>query len=72
MTKMPQATKFTSLQLELLKIYSYSPTEEELLDVKDMLAKYFLRKAITKIGAIEEQRGTTNEDLDRLLEDENQ
>jgi hypothetical protein len=72
MTKMPQATKFTSLQLELLKIYSYSPTEEELLDVKDMLAKYFLRKAIAKIGEIEKQRGTTNEDLDRLLEDENQ
>ena len=71
MTRVLNPTKFTPLQLELLKFYSMSPTEEEVLEVKDMLAKLFLRKAIKSIGEIEEARGATDEDLDKLLEDEN-
>jgi septation ring formation regulator EzrA len=72
MTRVLNPTKFTPLQLELLKFYSMSPTEEEVIEVKDMLAKFFLRKAIKSIGEIEEALGTTDEDLDKLLEDENQ
>jgi hypothetical protein len=31
----------TPLQLELLKIYSFKPTEEELQQIKELLAKFF-------------------------------
>ncbi len=72
MTRALNPTKFTPLQLELLKLYSVNPTEEELIEIKDLLAKFFLQKAIKSIGEIEAARGTTNEDLDKLLEDENQ
>ncbi len=72
MTKMPQATKFTSLQLELLKIYSYSPTEEELLDIKDILAKYFSDKLLEKTSKWAIENNITDDDLDKWLEDENQ
>ena len=72
MTRVLNPTKFTPLQLELLKFYSMSPTEEEVLEVKDMLAKLFLRKAIKSIGEIEEAKGTTDESLSKLVEDENQ
>ncbi len=72
MTRVLNPTKFTPLQLELLKFYSMSPTEEEVLEVKDMLAKLFLIKAIKSIGEIEEAKGTTDESLSKLLEGENQ
>ena len=71
MTRLLEPTKFTSLQLELLRLYAVNPSEQELLEVKDMLAKYFMRKAISQIADIEAQRGTSNEDLDKwLAEDE--
>lgn len=71
MTRLLEPTKFTSLQLKLLRLYAVNPSEQELLEVKDMLAKYFMRKAINQIADIEAQRGTTNEDLDKwLAEDE--
>ena len=65
MTRLLEPTKFTSLQLELLRLHAVNPSEQELLEVKDMLAKYFMRKAISQIADIEAQRGTTNEDLDK-------
>ena len=46
MTRQLEPTKFTSLQLELLRLYAMNPAENELLEIKDMLAKYFMRKAI--------------------------
>ena len=71
MARLLEPTKFTSLQLELLRLYAVNPSEQELLEVKDMLAKYFMRKAINQIADIEAQRGTSNEDLDKwLAEDE--
>ena len=72
MTRLLEPTKFTSLQLELLRLYAINPSEQELLEVKDMLAKYFMRKAINQIADIEAQRGTTDEDLDNWLADEKQ
>ena len=72
MTRLLEPTKFTSLQLELLRLYAVNPSEQELLEVKDMLAKYFMRKAINQIADIETQRGTTDEDLDNWLADEKQ
>ena len=72
MTRLLEPTKFTPLQLELLRLYAVNPSEQELLEVKDMLAKYFMRKAINQIADIETQRGTTDEDLDNWLADEKQ
>ena len=72
MTRQLEPTKFTSLQLELLRLYAMNPAENELLEIKDMLAKYFMRKAINQIAEIEEKRSTTDEDLDKWLADENQ
>ncbi len=72
MTRVLEPTKFTSLQLELLRLFAVNPSEFELLEVKDMLAKYFMRKAINEIAEIEAKRGTTDEDLDKWLVDEKQ
>ena len=72
MSRVLEPTKFTSLQLELLNLYAVNPAEHDLLEIKNILAKYFMRKAINQIADIEAQRGTTNEDLDKWLNDDNQ
>ncbi len=72
MTRLLEPTKFTILQLELLRLFAVNPAEKDLVEIKDMLAKYFMRKAINQIAQIEAKRGTTDEDLDKWLADENQ
>ena len=36
----------TNVQIELLKVFSYDLDNEELLDLKDVLAKFFAQRAI--------------------------
>lgn len=50
-----------NLQLELLKIYGTGVSDEDLLTIKRMLAKYFMEKAINRADEIWEERGYTNE-----------
>lgn len=50
-----------NLQLELLKIYGTGVSDEDLLAIKRMLAKYFMEKAINRADEIWEERGYTNE-----------
>lgn len=66
------ATKFSSLQLELLKIFSFHPTEQELLQVKAMLARFFAERFAERVGQAADTKGITDEDLDRWLNEENQ
>ena len=49
--------KISNIQLELLKVYSTGIPDEELIDLKDILATYFLDKAQKeiKIFSIENQ-----------------
>jgi hypothetical protein len=72
MTKLPVPSKLTSLQLELLKIYTYSPSEEELLEIKEMLANYFSNKLVRNMAQWADTNKITDDDLDKWLEDENQ
>ncbi|MEM1324241.1 MAG: hypothetical protein AAGG75_28540 [Bacteroidota bacterium] len=51
------AQQLTNLQLELLKLFSYELSEEQLSDIKNLLARYFADKA--------------TEEMDRLWEENN-
>jgi hypothetical protein len=64
--------KLSSLQLELLKIYSFDPTEEELLKVKDILAQFFAYRFVEKVETAAQERGITDETLDEWLEEDGQ
>ena len=72
MTRALNPTKFTPLQLELLKLYSVNPTEEEILEVKRFLAKMFWKKLTSSVEIAAQEQGLTNEELDKWLDDENQ
>lgn len=55
------------LQLELLKLYAFNPSERELLDVKRMLADYFGDRLVRKVDERIDQLGITDEDLENWL-----
>lgn len=58
---------FSNIQLELLKLYSTDVKENELLDIKNYLAKYFAEKAITEADAIWDAKDLDNDTMDKFL-----
>jgi hypothetical protein len=53
--------KLSNLQLELLKLYAMNVSDEELRDIKRMLAKYFMERTIEEANKVWDERGYTNE-----------
>lgn len=64
--------KLSALQLELLKIYSFNPTEEELLELKNILARFFAHRFAEKAGAVAKARNISDKDMDKWLEEDGQ
>jgi hypothetical protein len=62
-----QSQKLNALQLELLNIYSFQPKEEDLLAIKQLLARYFSGKLQDNIKKAIKEKNITEEDLDRWL-----
>jgi hypothetical protein len=60
----------SSLQLELLKMYAFSPSEDDLLNVKQLLARYFADKLVNKIDHAIEEKGISEQDLEQWLNGE--
>ena len=66
----PAASKLTSLQLELLKVYSFNPSQEELQQIKDMLARFFAYRFAAKVSELAEIKGISDVTLDQWLEED--
>jgi hypothetical protein len=64
--------KLTALQLELLKIYSFEPSEAELIELKNLLAKFFAHRFTEKAADAAKARNITDADLDKWLEEDGQ
>ena len=69
---METADQLTSLQLELLKVYAFEPTEEELLQVKALLGRFFAGRLTVRVDHAVKEKGITEDDLDHWLNDEDQ
>ena len=61
------AKKLSELQLELLKVYSFNPSNEDLVNIKTMLAKYFANKLTTNVQKAMGENNITNDDLENWL-----
>ena len=64
---MSTARPLSNLQLELLKLYSSTVSEADLLHIKHYLATYFTLKAIGEADKLWDQKGYTNDTLNRWL-----
>ena len=58
------SNRLTNLQLELIKLFSYNLSERQLLEVKDMLSKYFAQKATEEMDKLWEDEGLTNDSME--------
>lgn len=69
-----QATdsKLTNLQHELLKLFSVEIDEQELIEIKDVLAQYFAKRVTKEADRIWDERGYTDETINKLLHDKHQ
>jgi hypothetical protein len=64
--------RFSPLQLELLKIYSFTPSEEELLQIKQLLATFFAQRFSNLVNQAIATQGITEQDLDTWLNTDEQ
>lgn len=57
----------TNLQLEILKLYSTDVSEEELDELKKLLAENYARKAINEANKIFSEKKLSDSDMERWL-----
>jgi hypothetical protein len=60
----------SNVQLELLKLYATDLSEEDMLELKDMLADFYAKKSIQLANQVWEEKGLTNEDMDSWLNED--
>jgi len=54
---LPQSAPLSNLQMELLKLYANGITEEELLDIRRILARYFMDRAVQGATQVWDEKG---------------
>lgn len=55
----------TNLQIELMKLFSYNLEEQQLIEIKELLAKYFAEKASVEMDKLWDKRRWTNKTMDK-------
>ena len=59
--------KLSNLQLEILKLYWFKLDDNQLIDIKKILAKYFTEKATKEFDKLWEENSWSNETMDEWL-----
>ncbi|MFN7118845.1 MAG: hypothetical protein ACK4TA_18745 [Saprospiraceae bacterium] len=63
----PLQLPLSNVQIELLKLYSTNLSEEELEELKLLLARFFAAKSIQLANEVWDEKSLTDEDMDRWL-----
>lgn len=71
MAEKEQSYKLSNLQLELLKIFSRNISDDQLLEIKGILSRYFADKASDEFEQLAEQRGWTAETYQKWASEHN-
>jgi hypothetical protein len=59
-----QTGALTNLQLEILQMFRYELEEKQLLEIRDLLARYFADKATEEMDRLWEERGWSEETME--------
>lgn len=57
----------SNLQIELLKVFSRNLSDEDVLEIRRMLTRYFAEKTIQEANKVWDEKGWTAEDAERML-----
>ncbi len=63
---------FTNLQLEILRLYAHQISENDLLEIKDLIGQYFAKRLNYLANETWERNGWTDQDIENILNDPNQ
>ena len=63
--------KLTNLQLELVKIFSYDLKENQLREIRSLLAQYFAEKATTEADKLWKEKGWSNKTMTKWANEHN-
>ncbi len=55
--------RLTNLQIELIKLFEYQVEDSQLLEIKDILARYFAAEATKEMDKLWQQNDWTNETM---------
>ncbi len=61
----------SNLQLELLRLYGANVSEEALVEIKGMLARYFADRASDEMDDLWKERGITPDDMPQWASEHN-
>jgi hypothetical protein len=64
------ASPLSNVQMELLKLYATNLPEKDLLELKSTLAKFYSKRSIKLADKIWDERGISNDDLNRWLNED--
>ncbi len=62
------APSLSNLQVELLKLYATNISDDELLEIKRYLAKFFMKKAIAEADKTWDEKGYTDKLMQQWIE----
>jgi len=62
-----QPTKLNSIQLSLLRLFDRGMSDEETLEIRRLLVTHLSKKLQEEVQRIDEERGYTAEDYERML-----
>jgi hypothetical protein len=65
-------TPFSNLQQELLQLYSRKVSDEDLINIKELIGKYFAQRLTKLADDAWDDQGWTQQDMENILNDPNQ
>ncbi len=67
-----QTQPFSNVQLELLKIFSVGISDEELVDLKELLVEFYSKRLISLANTAWDKNNWSNEKMDDILNSDEQ
>ena len=62
-----QPTKLNGLQISLLRLFERGMSDEEVLELRRVLVAHMSKKLLDEVERIDNERGYTAEDYERML-----
>jgi len=68
---MIEAQKLTNVQIELIKLFNQEVPDEQLLEIKNLLAKYFAEVATREMDKLWDENDWNNDTMEEWLVEHN-
>jgi hypothetical protein len=58
----------SNVQIELMKLFSTNLSDKELIELKDLLARFYADKVISRADKIWDKKGLSDHDMEKWLD----